>query len=82
RDMTGKAEIPLRSGETATALQIQREFLDAATEWLKVREENMVNEDKGIAGAGTSNEEMSRIVELWGRALDAVETGDWSLIEH
>lgn len=82
RDMTGQAEIRLRSGETATALQIQKAFLAAATEWLNVREPEMVNEDKGIAGAGTSNEEMGRIVELWGRALAAVETGDWSLIER
>lgn len=82
RDMTGQAQIVLRNGDTATALQIQKAFLSAATDWLKVRNPDMVNEDTAVAGEGTSNEEMSRIIELWSRALTAIETGDWRLIER
>ncbi|ALA67439.1 Pup--protein ligase [Corynebacterium lactis] len=82
RDMTGRAEIPLRDGGTATALEIQYAFLTAAKKWLEVREETTDNADKGISGAGTPNAEMARIVELWERTLTAVDSGDWSLIER
>lgn len=72
RDLTGGAEIPLRNGGTATALEIQRAYLDAATRWLERRVED----------GGTSNAEMSRLIELWGRTLDAIESGDYSSINR
>ena len=76
RDMTGTAPIPLRAGAEkaeASALEIQRAYLAAATEWLERRDDS---------GGGTPNEEMARLVELWGRVLDAVESGDYSAIER
>ncbi len=76
RDMTGTAPIPLRARAEkaeASALEIQRAYLAAATEWLERRDDS---------GGGTPNEEMARLVELWGRVLDAVESGDYSAIER
>ena len=76
RDMTGTAPIPLRAGAEkaeASALEIQRAYLAAATEWLERRDDS---------GGGTPNEEMASLVELWGRVLDAVEAGDYSAIER
>lgn len=76
RDMTGTAQIPLRKGAeraSASALEIQRAYLDAARGWLARRDDS---------GGGTPNDEMARLVELWGRVLEAVESGDWSLIDR
>lgn len=73
RDLTGAAQIRLRQGGEMSALEIQRIYLDAATSWLDERVED---------GTGTTNEEMRRAVELWDRALTAVETGDHSLIDR
>ena len=76
RDMTGTAPIPLRAGASkseASALEIQRAYLAAATSWLERRDDS---------GGGTPNAELARLVELWGRVLDAVESGDWSTIDR
>ncbi|WP_295626021.1 Pup--protein ligase [uncultured Corynebacterium sp.] len=76
RDMTGTAPIPLRAGAQrteASALQIQRAYLDAATAWLDRRDDS---------DGGTPTAELARLVELWGRVLDAVESGDWSTIDR
>src|SRR5699024_4719586 len=76
RDMTGTTQIPLRAGaakEEASALEIQRAYLAAATAWLGRGDDS---------GGGTPNEEVARLVELWGRVLDAVESGDYSAIER
>ncbi|WP_448850746.1 Pup--protein ligase [Corynebacterium sp. 335C] len=73
RDMTGTAPIPLRSGETASALEIQRMYLEAARGWLERRDDS---------AGGTPNARMAQLVELWERTLRAVETGDWSLVDR
>lgn len=82
RDMTGNAVIPLRSGESATALEIQHAFLACAEKWLEQRPDAMDHADKQISGAGTSTAEMRKIVELWRRCLVAIETGDYSTINR
>ncbi|MEJ6019731.1 Pup--protein ligase [Corynebacterium sp. H113] len=79
RDLTGTTPIALRNGEEATALEIQLAFLNAAKQWLQQRPE--FSRVEGIPGRGTPNVDMARIIELWGRVLDAIESGDYSTID-
>lgn len=69
RDFTGQVDIALRSGSTATPLEIQRPFYDAACAYLASREDPK---------QGTPNAELTPVVDLWGRALDCFDTGDFS----
>lgn len=71
RDLGGRAPVALRAGGEMPALEIQRVYLDAARSWLAERPEE---------GAGTPNAELAPLLELWGRVLDAVESGDHSAI--
>ena len=73
RDMTGTAPIPLRSGGTASALEIQRMYLAAAEKWLEHRDDS---------AGGTPNARMRQVTDLWRRTLDAIESGDWTTIER
>lgn len=100
RDMTGTEPIPLRNGGAVSALDMQREYLARARQWLEVRPDPAgesgsagadsadgaagPNGSAGSAGAntGTPNEEMGRLLELWGRTLDAVDSGDYSTIDR
>ena len=70
-DPTGTTELVLADGTAATALDIQRATLAAATKWLEVRPDE-----------GTPNEEMARIVDLWGRVLDAIDSQDFSGVDR
>ncbi len=68
-DLTGQALVTLDSGRTISALAMQREYLLAAREFISSGQAEM-----------TSIYEMA--LELWGRTLDAIESGDHSLIDR
>lgn len=70
-DPTGGTELLLKDGTRLTALEIQRATLDAATRWLEIRPDE-----------GTSNEEMERVLDLWRRVLDAIDTQDFSAVDQ
>lgn len=65
-DLTGRRQVRLAGGREASALDIQREYHAKAVAYVA---EN---------GAGPTSQ---RVVELWGRALDAVEQQDFSKID-
>ncbi|MFT3715161.1 MAG: Pup--protein ligase [Gordonia sp. (in: high G+C Gram-positive bacteria)] len=65
-DPTGRHEIKLAGGKTANALAIQREYHARAVTHLKNR---------------TPDATMDLVVDLWGRVLDAVESGDFSAVD-
>ncbi len=65
-DTTGRREVRLAGGRTATALSIQREYHARAVTHLVNR---------------TPDPVMDRVVDLWGRTLDAVESGDFSGVD-
>lgn len=79
RDFTGRQPVTLRSGETATPLEIQRALHEAASNWLKKRPEPEHTEDGWL---GTPNEQLRPMVELWGKVLDCFETGDFSPVSR
>jgi proteasome accessory factor A len=60
-DVTGRRKVRLASNKEVSALEIQQEYLAKATEFVERR-----------GGDQTAK----RVVELWGRVLRAVETGD------
>src|SRR5213596_3752835 len=60
-DITGRRKVRLANGKEASALEIQQEYYDKATEFL----------DRRGADAATK-----RVMDLWGRVLHAVETAD------
>ena len=66
-DLTGKRPVRLAGGREASALDIQREYHARAAEHVARRGPDPVGE---------------RVVELWGRTLDAVEAGDLSKIDR
>lgn len=68
RDLTGRASVALTSGETATALDIQREFLAAARAHL----DGTATEERA------DREDYVAMLDLWERTLHAIETGDHS----
>jgi proteasome accessory factor A len=65
-DLTGRRPVRLAGGREASALDIQREYHAKAVEHLVNR---------------TPDPTMTRVVELWGRTLDAVETSTPSLVD-
>lgn len=66
-DLTGTATFPLADGREANALTLQRHYQAAATRYIEEK--------------GAHHEDVPYILDLWGRALDAVESGDTSLID-
>jgi proteasome accessory factor A len=66
-DITCRRKVKLVNGREATALEIQREYHTKAVDFVARRGPNPVAE---------------RVVDLWGRALDAVEAGDPAAIER
>ncbi len=66
-DITGRRSIKLASGEDASALDIQREYYSKAVEFLADQEVNPTT---------------ARVMDLWGRVLDAIEEGDLSKVER
>jgi proteasome accessory factor A len=66
-DLTGRRKVKLANGREASALEIQREYFDKATDFIDRR-----------GGDPT----VKRVLELWGRTLHAIETGDLSLVDR
>jgi proteasome accessory factor A len=66
-DMTGRRKVRLASGREASALEVQREYYEKALDFC---------ERRGIR-TGT----VERVLELWGRTLEAVETENLDLID-
>ena len=66
-DLTGTRSVRLAAGRTASALEIQREYYSRAVDFV------------GHAGEDAT---AKRVLELWGRALDAIEKQDLSLIDR
>jgi proteasome accessory factor A len=67
-DMTGSRAVRLATGRTASALEIQREYYSRAVDF--------------IAREGGEDPSAKRVLELWGRTLDAVESANLSLIDR
>jgi proteasome accessory factor A len=66
-DLTGTRSVRLAAGRTASALEIQREYYGRAVEF---------------AGKLGDDEAAKRVLELWGRTLDAVEQQNLALIDR
>ena len=64
-DMTGRRRVRLASGREMSALEIQREYLARASDFLSLRGADPVS---------------SRVLDLWERTLKAIETGDLDLV--
>ncbi len=60
-DITGRRKVRLANGKEVSALEIQQEYLAKATEFVERR---------------GGDQAAKRVVELWGRVLNAVESGD------
>ena len=66
-DMTCKRKVKLANGREATALEIQREYFAKASDFVDRRGGDPV---------------VKRVLDLWGRTLDAIGSGDLSLVER
>ncbi|WP_309058106.1 Pup--protein ligase, partial [Streptomyces sp.] len=66
-DITGQRKVRLASGREASALEVQREYYDKASDFVDRR---------GIR-SGT----IAQVLELWGRTLDAIESERLDRIE-
>ncbi|APU14639.1 MULTISPECIES: Pup--protein ligase [Actinoalloteichus] len=66
-DLTGRRNVRLAGGREASALDIQRDYYAKAVEHLRDREPDAL---------------LDRVVELWGRTLDAVEQQNLGLIDR
>jgi proteasome accessory factor A len=66
-DITGRRKVRLASGREASALEVQREYFDKALDFCDRR---------GIR-TGT----VARVLELWGRTLEAIETEELDRVE-
>lgn len=60
-DETGRATVPLRAGGSASALDIQSRYFEKARDF--------------VAAGGVGDPVHNRVIELWGRALTAIESG-------
>ena len=66
-DITGRRRVRLANGREASALEIQREYYEKAADFLARRGADPVTE---------------RVLELWGRTLTALQTGDLDLVDR
>ncbi|HST48919.1 Pup--protein ligase [Jatrophihabitans sp.] len=66
-DLTGSRQIKLASGRLASAAEIQREYYEKARTFVDATGSDPVTE---------------QVLDLWGRTLKAVESGDLSLIDR
>jgi len=66
-DMTCKRKVKLANGREATALEIQREYFAKASDFIDRRGGDLV---------------VKRVLDLWGRTLEAVETQNLALVER
>ncbi|WP_432524334.1 Pup--protein ligase [Kineococcus sp. SYSU DK006] len=67
-DTTGRKPVRLANGREASALEIQEEYLERAKEFV---------EDRGL-----QTPTVKRVLDLWERALRAVATQDFSLVDR
>src|ERR1700742_3326283 len=67
-DLTGRRPVRLAGGRAASALDMQREYKPRGV--------------KHAAGHGKGDKTTERVLELWGRTLDSVESGDLSKIDR
>ncbi|MDA3022269.1 MAG: Pup--protein ligase [Actinomycetota bacterium] len=68
-DMTGRKTVKLSTGRQLSALEMQWEYFGKAADFADRR---------GL----TANDTIARVLELWGRALKAIEAEDLSLIDR
>jgi proteasome accessory factor A len=66
-DLTGRRTVRLAGGREASALDIQKEYYERAVDHVARRGSDPMSD---------------RILDLWGRALQAVESQDYSLIDR
>ncbi|MFN2518276.1 MAG: Pup--protein ligase [Jatrophihabitantaceae bacterium] len=66
-DLTGTRSVRLAAGRTVSALEIQREYYGRAVDFM---------------ASNGDDESAKRVLELWGRTLDAVEQQDLSKIDR
>jgi proteasome accessory factor A len=66
-DMTGRRKVKLANGREASALDIQREYFAKASDFIERR---------------GGDETVQLVLDLWGRTLTAIETGDLTLVER
>ncbi len=67
-DMAGTAPVTLANGRTVTALDLQEEYLARVSDF--------------VAQRGGGSPQDKQVLELWGRGLHALRTGDLSLVER
>ncbi|MSO26767.1 MAG: Pup--protein ligase [Candidatus Nanopelagicales bacterium] len=68
-DMTGRKTVKLSTGRELSALEMQWEYFEKAADFADRR---------NLSSDGT----IARVLELWGRALKAIEAEDLSLIDR
>ncbi len=66
-DLTGQKKIKLANGREASALEIQREYFQKASDFI---------------GRRGGDPTVMRVLELWDRTLKAIETQDLALVER
>ena len=66
-DFNGRTNVKLANGKEMTALELQRQFLALATEF--------------VAREGAHHDRIPQVLDLWERTLDAVESGNFSTID-
>jgi proteasome accessory factor A len=66
-DLTGTRQVKLANGRLASATEIQREYYEKARNFIDTTGSDPLTE---------------RVLDLWGRTLKAVESGDLSLIDR
>ena len=70
-DPTGRKTVRLANGRELSALEIQTEYLERATDFARRR--GLLDDPESIH---------SRVVDLWTRSITAVSTGNLSLVER
>jgi proteasome accessory factor A len=66
-DLTGQKKVKLANGRDASALEIQREYYNKAVDFVSRR---------------GGDEVVKRVLDLWGRTLTAIDTGDLALVDR
>ncbi len=66
-DITGSRKVKLANGREASALEVQREYLSKAVDFISRR---------------GGDETVKRVLELWERTLTAIGTGDLGLVDR
>lgn len=67
-DLSGRATVRTREGKRVTAVDVQAALLEKARRF--------------VARHGAHHDRVEQVLDLWGRAVEAVATGDHSLIDR